>query len=289
MLTGVNRRALALGAALAVSAAAASYGVYRLARVESRGPTRCAAGLSELGPRCCGEGQRLEGARCVGAPSSCPRGFERLADGCAVESRRVRVPGGAFHLTANDWEGAGVVEERLATVPAFDLDLAEVTYARWARCAERGACTQRLGEPGVPVTGLSSDEADGFCNAEHGRLPSGDEWLLAAFGAEGRRFAWGATGLVCRRAAYGLAGGPCGEGGGPDLAGARPDGASPLGLLDLSGNVAELTRRADGHFVARGGSYASEVAAELTTSAQREFDVPAATIGFRCAYDVPAG
>jgi hypothetical protein len=102
-------------------------------------------------------------------------------------------------------------------------------------------------------------------------------------GSDARRFPWGGTGLVCRRAAYGLAAGPCADGAtGPELAGSRPDGATPDGALDLSGNVAEWTREGRG-YVARGGSFRSTSAAELKSFAAETAGVRL-DIGFRCAY-----
>ena len=94
---------------------------------------------------------------------------------------------------------------------------------------------------------------------------------------------------MCRRAAFGLADGPCGEGAtGPELAGSRPDGGNPEGVLDLSGNVAEWTVEADGTFVARGGSYRSHVASELVTWAAERVS-GAAPDGSRVLVDAPGG
>jgi formylglycine-generating enzyme required for sulfatase activity len=170
-------------------------------------------------------------------------------------------------------------------VAPFRLDVAEVTLQRLATCA---SCPPRTGEPGLPVTNLSSAEAAAFCDSQQGRLPTAAEWVWAAAGAGARRFAWGNSGLVCRRAAFGLVTGPCASGGQgrgqPELVGSRPDGASPDGVLDLGGNVAEWTREENGSFSARGGSFRSSSAAELKswpTLADRE---KALDIGFRCAY-----
>jgi formylglycine-generating enzyme required for sulfatase activity len=163
-----------------------------------------------------------------------------------------------------------------------------VTYARWKACARAGVCRAlESREPGVPVTRVSAEDAQRFCEFERGRLPTADEWLFAATGRELRRFPWGSTGLVCRRATFGLADGPCGEGAeGPELAGARPDGATPRGVLDLAGNVAEWAREPDGSFRARGGSYRSRVAADLKSWAAEPAPAERAAghVGFRCVY-----
>jgi formylglycine-generating enzyme required for sulfatase activity len=144
------------------------------------------------------------------------------------------------------------------------------------------------GEPGEPVRSITPEQAERFCRFVGGRLPLGAEWVLAAMGREARRFAWGSTGLVCRRAAYGLTQGPCADDGtGPDLAGSRPDGATPDGAFDLSGNVAEWTREADG-YVARGGSFRSTSAGELKSYAAERTSARV-DVGFRCAYPAKSG
>jgi formylglycine-generating enzyme required for sulfatase activity len=78
--------------------------------------------------------------------------------------------------------------------------------------------------------------------------------------------------------------GPCAEHGAVELSGSRPDGASPDGVLDLAGNVAEWTREAAGGYSARGGSFRSTSAAELKSWATLPDREKALYIGFRCAY-----
>ena len=136
---------------------------------------------------------------------------------------------------------------------------------------------------------VSVAQAESFCAWAGGRLPSSGEWLLAAAGKEGRRFPWGNTGLVCRRAVFGLGDGPCaGDGTAPDPPGSRPDGATPEGVFDLAGNVAEWTRDPDGRVRAHGGSYLTSSAAELKSWAAAEGSEPAPDVGFRCVYPADA-
>jgi formylglycine-generating enzyme required for sulfatase activity len=81
--------------------------------------------------------------------------------------------------------------------------------------------------------------------------------------------------------------GPCSTGArGPELAGLRPDGATPDGVQDLVGNVAEWTAEADLNYAARGGSFRSRVAGSLKNWSVEGATAPADHIGFRCAYDV---
>ncbi len=253
---------------------------------------RCGAGLVALGPRCCAEGQSLgDGHVCLGEPTSCPAGFEltKLGEvvGCARSDERVTIQGGSIVLGPSDWQNQGSVETRTLRVQNFVLDQSEVTERSWQECAESGMCkTRPAREPGLPVVTVSPDEAARYCLYEGGRLPTKDELAFATAGPEARRFPWGPHGLVCRRASYGLESGPCADGGeGPELAGARPDGATPLGVLDLVGNVAEWTREPSGATSVHGGSFRSKLASELTSQSSLP-SRPADEVGFRCAYDV---
>jgi formylglycine-generating enzyme required for sulfatase activity len=205
---------------------------------------------------------------------------------CLLPAMRVHLPAGTSHFGATEWEGSPEAPHNV-TVSAFDLDQAEVTIQRFRACTNAKKCPSipEDAEPGRPVRNIDPAEAEAFCAFVGGRLPTSDEWLFAAAGAAGRRYPWGNTGLVCRRASFGLALGPCAQGGtGPDLAGARPDGATPEGVLDLAGNVAEWARENDGSFVARGGSYRSELASDLKSSAFEARLTRAPHVGFRCAY-----
>jgi formylglycine-generating enzyme required for sulfatase activity len=282
--------AVALGFLGVAATAGAVFGVVHLAVHERTAPARCGAGLVAQVARCCAPGQVASSGHCSGTPKSCPEGM-RVSDstpGCVAEPRRVTYRGGRVSLGAEDWEAEGVIAPRNAEVAAFSLDATEVTLERWDHCARAGACRKlEEQEPGVPVRAVEPKEAEAFCRFEGGRLPTSDEWLFAAMGPDGRRFPWGATGLVCRRAAFGLVDGPCARGtAGPELAGSRLDGATPEGALDLAGNVAEWTMENAGRYVARGGSYRSRTALELKSWSFEVVPAKAPNVGFRCAYDV---
>jgi formylglycine-generating enzyme required for sulfatase activity len=258
---------------------------------EREPPLTCADGFVRSGARCCGLGQTLVEGRCAGVVTGCGNGFERhgagVASGCVVEARRVSLGGGRLPPGAADWQAVAL--ERELEVAAFAIDSSEVTVARYTTCVRAKACAALTGapEPGLPVSGVAPERAERFCRFAGGRLPSSAEWRFAAGGTDGRRFPWGFTGLVCRRAAFGLLTGPCSnEGRGPDLAGARPDGRTPAGVLDLAGNVAEWSRDPGGSYRARGGSFRSRVAAELMTAAVESPATNAPHVGFRCVYEL---
>lgn len=231
----------------------------------------------------CGPGFDAQGPRCV-AVTACPTPLVPVASGCDAPDVRVGVPGGAIALGASDWEAEGRVPSRAISVQPFRIDAFEVT---------RGAmgATTDVARAAANVT---PREALEFCARRGGRLPTEDEWMAAAASVANppRRYPWGDTGAVCRRAAWGLATGPCATGAdGPDTVAAHPDGDSPLGLHDMAGNVAEWVTappeagRAPTS-IAKGGSWATTLAADLRIWARLELPEGARDprVGFRCIY-----
>jgi formylglycine-generating enzyme required for sulfatase activity len=281
--------ALAKWAAGGLSAVASIVLTVYAAFAERTGPARCPAGLVAQGPRCCGAEQRLEGGQCTGRPKTCAETQVVTATGCVSKLERASIAAGKVRLTGADWDGRTLKGSGLIPVGRFEIDAYEVTNARWEHCraARRCGAPRVPGELGQPVRGVSPEEAEAFCSYAGGRLPTGAEWILAASGAEMRRFPWGQTGLVCRRAAFGLASGPCAEGGvAPELAGSRLDGATPDGVSDLAGNVAEWTRERDGSVRARGGSFRVRTAAELKGWSGVGRSGATDDIGFRCVFSI---
>jgi formylglycine-generating enzyme required for sulfatase activity len=281
----VSERQAIIGGISLLAAIASIVITVILALGDRLGPARCPEGMAEQGARCCGEGQRIAAGRCVGRATSCASTQALTADGCVAPPKRIAYAGGKALFGSPDWEKH---EARAATgsnVGPYELDAFEVTVARYQACVAAAACDQlpSPGDAGEPVRSVTPEQAEAFCRFVGGRVPTGAEWVLAAMGREARRFSWGSTGLVCRRAAYGMRRGPCAEDAlGPYLAGSRPDGESPDGAFDLSGNVAEWTRETSA-YVARGGSYRSTNAGELKCWAE-ERTAARPDVGFRCAY-----
>lgn len=282
-------------AAGAVASVLAVGAVVAKARRDSADPARCGV-LISMRSRCCAPGQHVERGACRGHPTFCPDPLElsRNGTGCIPKATRARIPGGRLHVGPMDWEAEGTVAPRDATIAAFDLDIVEATEQAYSECVRAAACALRRvsGEPGRPMVGLTRVEAAQYCAFRGGRLPREEEWTWAAAGAKGRRYPWGETGAVCRRGAWGLQDGPCSyEASGPEIAGSHPAGATPEGVLDLSGNVAEwVTVAGSDMATVRGGSWASGFAAELRTWHARAVGAEERSpeVGVRCAYDIPA-
>jgi formylglycine-generating enzyme required for sulfatase activity len=226
----------------------------------------------------CGDGFVRDGARCLVPKGACPKPLVKTPAGCEAPADDVAlVPETTVTIGPSDWEAEGRVKPRSVHVKAFRLDRFEASDSE-ARALSR----------------VTLAEARAACAKKGGRLPTEDEWIVAAAGDRPRRYPWGDTGAVCRRAAWGLVSGPCGSGAaGPDTVGAHPDGDSPLGIHDLAGNVAEWVDRGANEAsdeakagVVRGGSYRSSLATELRTWVRDEPkpDAREAWIGYRCAY-----
>ena len=236
----------------------------------------------------CGTGFAARGLRCVVSGTKCPPSWAPSADGCHPANVRVLIPATAITLGPSDWEAEGLVVPRMVRVEAFRIDAFEVTRGRWGHTSESGDSE----DAAQAACGMTRDQAASFCASQGGRLPTEDEWIAAAASGSNpaRRYPWGDTGAVCRRAAWGLRNGPCARGAdGPDTVGAHPDGDSPIGLHDVAGNIAEWVADDAGKRdvgLAKGGSWESSLAADLRLWARLELPAGARDprVGVRCAY-----
>jgi formylglycine-generating enzyme required for sulfatase activity len=237
----------------------------------------------------CGAGFVVRGARClVGHVTDvCPPPLVASPHGCDAPELRVSVPAATIAVGPSDWEAEGRVAPRSIHVEAFAIDAFEATRGRW-----HGLLDTFDADAARAASGMTRDEASAFCASRGGRLPSEEEWTVAAASAANppRRYPWGDTGAVCRRAAWGLSRGPCAlDGDGPDTVAAHPDGDSPLGVHDLAGNVAEWVAPETAHpelGIAKGGSWQSGLASDLRIWARLELTPSArdSRVGVRCAY-----
>jgi formylglycine-generating enzyme len=245
----------------------------------------CSPGFFVVGARCC-PGPGGNAGACLAA-MTCPPPLVLRGVSCDAPELRVRIPETTLEVGPSDWEAEERVSAHTIHVAPFEIDAFETTVGRMS--PNRG-----VADSARAASGVTRSEAARYCESHGGRLPTDDEWTVAAAGASpGRRYPWGDTGAVCRRAAWGLSAGPCSnEATGPDTVGSHAGGDTPTGLHDLAGNVAEWVAPSPGTSthtgVARGGSWQSSLATDLRTWQRLELDPEMADprVGFRCAYDV---
>jgi formylglycine-generating enzyme required for sulfatase activity len=159
--------------------------------------------------------------------------------------------------------------------------------------------TYPAGWDNKPVTWVSLEDARAYAAWAGKRLPHEWEWQYAAQGTDGRTYPWGNN--------WDPEAVPVPEKGhdlpGPDNVDAHPKGASPFGVMDLTGNVWQWTDEyLDEHTragILRGGSYYQPQgsmwyfpqAYRLTEHGKLLLMAPskdrAGTLGFRCVVDAP--
>ena len=172
-----------------------------------------------------------------------PRDFDEM----------VEVPAGEFTMgSAEDdrWAEDGEKPQHEIFVDAFRISKYPVTnaqYAEFVKATKRNPPEHWPGQeppPDLrnhPVVYVSWHDAMAYCQwlgKEKGRtcrLPTEAEWEKAARGTDGRIYPWGNefSAEKCNMRETGI--------GGPSPVGMFPDGVSPYGCLDMSGNVWEWT------------------------------------------------
>ena len=167
------------------------------------------------------------------------------------------VPAGEFFMGSVDNDPFADEDEwpqHAVYIDAFWVDKTEVTNSEFQYCVEAGKCDPHLHVGNTfagadqPVVGVDWFQAATYCEWVGGRLPTEAEWEKAARGTDGRTYPWGNK-FDGSRLNY------CDANCIQDWrdnrfddgykytspVGSYPTGASPYGLLDMSGNVWEWT------------------------------------------------
>lgn len=199
---------------------------------------------------------------------------------------------------------------RSVELPSFAIDLKEVSAESYAEFLQAqpdhplpGVGVEWAGpwiwkerappknQQGKPISLVSRADARAYCAWRGKRLPTEDEWEYAARGPDALRFPWGESwhptfaNWYDRREGHKHVDGAFRWA----AAGSYPQGRSPFGLFDMTGNVAEWVdsdySESSGLAVVKGGSWFTNNPHWLRPSF-RYFTDPAelSTIyGFRCA------
>jgi len=207
----------------------------------------------------------------------------------------------------------GEFPQETVTLPGYSIDSQEVTNTKWQACVKAGKCVapdyknckvytnqgfqvsmrvpKHLHEDSMPVSCVTREEAQSYCDFAGGALPTEDQWEKAARGTKGNLFPWGdnwdpiaanwgesdvvRTSVVGRIDGHAWASPPS----------SYESGRSPGGAYDMAGNVAEWVLSAGPEAIARGGSWASSPFDLRTTGRSRLTEnVRRADLGFRCVY-----
>lgn len=212
-------------------------------------------------------------------------------------------------LSGYPFDGKIVHDIGPVTVAPFFMDEAEVTNAEFKKFLDESGYRPKHAEnflkhwpesrmpveiADLPVVYVDLDDARAYARWAGKRLPTEEEWHLAAQGADGRKWPWGNEFDPAK----------CNGGSGPVPVRSYPEGRSPCGCYNMAGNVWEWTEseRNDGHtrfVMVRGGSffkaegsvwYADGGPQPCTHHAKFIRMWPGldrcATIGFRCAADL---
>lgn len=151
----------------------------------------------------------------------------------------VLVPVGCFTMGAEQGPADAPAHEQCFDVP-FWIDRTEVTRAMYVACLQAGACTEMPASEAStrdaqPINHVTWFQARDYCAWRDARLPTEREWEYAARGPDGLAYPWGSF-FEAERVVFGLNSGlETAE------AGSRPEGASWVGAVDMSGNVYEWT------------------------------------------------
>lgn len=219
-----------------------------------------------------------------------------------VEAKMINIPAGEYEIGSNEGKDPEKPTHKVK-IDAFQIDIREVTKEEYAQFIQATGYKppsswsggKLRGNGKEPVSDVSWDDATAYAKWAGKRLPTEEEWEVAASGKDHYLYPWGnnwENGRANTKEASTNSVLP---------AGASPKGLSPFGLYDMCGNVWEWTSSEPDAYpgssfkvdnpkdfkVIRGGSY-MDVQAVVRTYSRNwvEANRTNAALGFRCAKDV---
>ena len=211
----------------------------------------------------------------------------------------VRIPAGTFQMGSPEGEGEeNEHPQHPVTVKSFCMENTEVTVDAYEACVSAGTCTAvrgrdqscntgKQGRGNHPVNCVDWDQSDAYCKWSGGRLPTEEEWEYAARGTDGRKYPWG-DGAPAQQLCWTRYDSTC-------AVASFASGASPFGVMDMAGNVAEWTASvycdysgtncADTSRVSRGGSWGNKDGSWVRAALRDRNGITFRNdrLGFRCA------
>jgi formylglycine-generating enzyme required for sulfatase activity len=153
----------------------------------------------------------------------------------------VEVPAGEFIMGSNErWDDEA--PEHISSTKAFYIDLNEVTnsdYKKFVNSTQKDSPFHwpegniPKGKENHPVVYVSWFDATDYCTWAGKRLPTEQEWEKAARGEDGIIYPWGNEWSLDK------SNNPYKHSTGTEPVGSYPEGRSPYGIYDISGNVWE--------------------------------------------------
>jgi formylglycine-generating enzyme required for sulfatase activity len=156
---------------------------------------------------------------------------------------QVYVPEGEFLMGKGEVRKNDNSPQRIVYLDAFWMDKYEVSNSMYLKCLHTGACSELVSDNTTyqnwiyrdhPATYVTWEQAAAYCQWAGRRLPTEAEWEKAARGTDGRIYPWGDEAPSPRLANF--------EGSMIHEAVSvyrYPLGASPYGVLNMSGNARE--------------------------------------------------